>query len=164
MLRPGCAHRIARVVALDCPVCAGAGLLQLHPAALELFDAESAAQAVALTREAIARRIDEPTSLLNARADLLADEVSELAAPLEATGRSTGPKAKGMLRDDYLKTKSGERILPLPDFALSMLLRRQVSAAGNVRDAVFPALTGNWRDPSAVAKQWRRVRDRLKFD
>ncbi|MFJ6418923.1 hypothetical protein [Paeniglutamicibacter sp. NPDC091659] len=131
---------------------------------MELFDAESAAQAVALTREAIARRIDEPTSLLNARADLLADEVSELAAPLEATGRSTGPKAKGMLRDDYLKTKSGERILPLPNFALSMLLRRQVSAAGNVRDAVFPALTGNWRDPSAVAKQWRRVRDRLKFD
>lgn len=40
----------------------------------------------------------------------------------------------------------------------------QVEVVDDVRDAVFPAATGNWRDPSAVSKQWRRVRDKLKFD
>jgi hypothetical protein len=80
MLCPGCAHRIAHIIALDCPVCAGAGLLQLHPAALEIYDSESVAQAVTIALEAIARNIDESTILIDARADLLADQVSELAA------------------------------------------------------------------------------------
>lgn len=80
MLCPGCAHRIAHIIALDCPACAGAGLLQLHPAALELYDAESVAQAVTIALEAIARNIDETTTPVDARADLLADQVSELVA------------------------------------------------------------------------------------
>ncbi|MGG6382044.1 tyrosine-type recombinase/integrase [Paenarthrobacter sp. NEAU-H11] len=33
-----------------------------------------------------------------------------------------------------------------------------------IYDAVFPGSTGMLRDPSAVSKQWRRVRTKLKLD
>jgi integrase len=86
------------------------------------------------------------------------------AKTVSINGKVDRVKGQGMLRDDYLKSEAGERVLPLPDFAVAMLLARQVSAPSNVRNAVFPALSGNWRDPSALSKQWRRVRDKLKFD
>jgi integrase len=35
---------------------------------------------------------------------------------------------------------------------------------GNIYDVIFPSTTGVLRDPSAVSKQWRRVRTKLKLD
>ncbi|WP_171814415.1 site-specific integrase [Arthrobacter dokdonensis] len=70
----------------------------------------------------------------------------------------------GMIREDLTKTKAGQRLLPLPNFAVSMLMRRQVEAFGNVHDVVFPSTTGNLRDPSGVSKQWRKVRTALGMD
>lgn len=69
----------------------------------------------------------------------------------------------GMIRDDFTKTKS-DRTLPLPDFAINMLMARRVAAVSNIYDAVFPGQTGMLRDPSAVSKQWRRIRTKLKLD
>lgn len=69
----------------------------------------------------------------------------------------------GMVRDDFTKSKK-DRTLSLPDFAISMLMTRQIDATINIYDAVFPGQTGMLRDPSAVSKQWRKVRAALKLD
>lgn len=56
------------------------------------------------------------------------------------------------------------RVLPLPSFAIAMLMGRQVSAVGNIHDVVFPSTQGTLRDPSAIHKQWRKVLAALKLD
>lgn len=87
------------------------------------------------------------------------------AKTVSINGKVNRLKNAGMVRESYLKSKAGERVLPLPEFAVSMLLRRRVGAPANLHDAVFPSATGKtWRDPSAVSKQWRKVRDLLGFD
>jgi hypothetical protein len=54
----------------------------------------------------------------------------------------------GMVREDVTKSKADQRLLPLPNFAIAMLMRRQGEAFGKVHDVVFPSTTGNLRDPS----------------
>lgn len=50
------------------------------------------------------------------------------------------------------------RALMLPKFAVDALLRRRVAVTvANVHDAVFPSVTGTWRDTNNVRKQLRKV-------
>ena len=70
----------------------------------------------------------------------------------------------GLLR--LLSTKSGsegERLVPLPSWAVIMLKRRRPALESGV-EAVFPDSLGGWRDPSNVRKVWRQVRDEAKLD
>lgn len=69
-----------------------------------------------------------------------------------------------MIRESFTKTAAGQRVLPLPEFAIAMLMGRQISAMGNVNDVVSPSALGTLRDPSAVHKPWRTVRSCLKQD
>jgi len=80
------------------------------------------------------------------------------------TGKVIGVKGPGLVRDNCTKTEAGRRVLPLPSFAVSMLLARQVSAQTNMHNVVFPSAVGTLRDPDGVSKQWRRVRDALGYE
>lgn len=63
----------------------------------------------------------------------------------------------GLLRAESTKTgEVGERILPLPTWAVAMLRRRRLATGGV--EPVFPTVTGTWRDPSNVRRVWRQVR------
>jgi integrase len=101
-------------------------------------------------------RISEVLGIRWADIDLTAKTVT-------ISGKVNRVPGGGMIRDDFTKTKT-DRTLPLPDFAINMLMARQVAAVSNIYDAVFPGQTGMLRDPSALSKQWRRVRTELKLD
>lgn len=75
---PACARRTAEIITQDCAVCAGEGVLHLHPAAVELYTVEVVAEAVRIALEAQARVIDDGTLLSAPQADLLADKVADL--------------------------------------------------------------------------------------
>jgi integrase len=59
--------------------------------------------------------------------------------------------------------ESGERLIPLPSWAVTMLKRRRLAIASQVQPA-FPDSHGGWRDPSNVRRVWRQVRDHAGID
>jgi integrase len=70
----------------------------------------------------------------------------------------------GLLRLPSTKSgRKGERLIPLPSWAVTMLRRRRL-AIGQGVEAVFPDSLGNWRDPSNVRRVWREVRDELELE
>lgn len=70
----------------------------------------------------------------------------------------------GLLRRPSTKTgRAGERLVPLPSWAMTMLRRRRLAIGPGV-EAVFPDSLGGWRDPSNVHRVWREVRDTLELD
>jgi integrase len=65
----------------------------------------------------------------------------------------------GLLRLSSTKTgERGERLIPLPSWAMTMLKRRRIAIASGVQP-VFPDSLNGWRDPSNVRRVWRHVRD-----
>lgn len=86
------------------------------------------------------------------------------AKTIAITGHVIAVKGRGLIREASSKTEAGERVLPLPSFAVAALMARQVSASNNPHDVVFPSSVGTLRDPDGLSKQWRRVRDALGFD
>ena len=90
-------------------------------------------------------------------------DVNLEAKTVSVTGHVVSARG-GLVRESGAKTDAGERVLPLPAFAVAMLLARQVDAVPNPHDVVFPSGRGTLRDPDGVSKQWRRVRAVLGFD
>jgi integrase len=80
------------------------------------------------------------------------------------TGKVNRIPGQGMIRESFTKTEAGDRTLPLPSFAVAMLMGRQVSAVGTIHDVVFASALGTLRDASVVHKQWCTVRACLKLD
>jgi integrase len=65
----------------------------------------------------------------------------------------------GLLRLPATKTgEKGERIIPVPSWAVEILRRRRALRGPGV-EAVLPDSLGGWRDPSNVRRVWRQVRD-----
>lgn len=63
----------------------------------------------------------------------------------------------GLLRLPSTKSgRKGERIVPLPSWAVTMLKERQNVAIDGV-EPLFPSALGGWRDPSNVRRVWRQV-------
>ena len=63
----------------------------------------------------------------------------------------------GLLRLPSTKSgKKGERIVPLPSWAVAMLKERRNVAIDGV-EPLFPSALGGWRDPSNVRRAWRQV-------
>lgn len=79
------------------------------------------------------------------------------------SGKVIRAKGHGLIRENTAKTDAGQRVLPLPAFAVVMLMARQVAAAANPNDVIFPSQVGTLRDPDNCSKQCRRVRDALGF-
>lgn len=97
-------------------------------------------------------RISELLGITWADIDLKAKTVS-------ITGKVSRVPGKGMERTAAeLDPKNRHRVLPLPDFAVSMLRARKLAAPPNDHDVIFPSGTGTLRDPDAFNPQWRRVR------
>ena len=70
----------------------------------------------------------------------------------------------GLLRLPSTKSgRQGERLVPLPGWAVEMLRERR-AAIGEEVLGVFPSATGSWRDPSNVLRVWRELRDELQMD
>jgi integrase len=74
--------------------------------------------------------------------------------------RATGV---GLLRLPATKSgPKGERVLPLPGWAVTMLKRRRLLIGADV-EPVFPDSLGGWRDPSNVGRVWREVRRKAEM-
>ena len=70
----------------------------------------------------------------------------------------------GLLRLPTTKSgEKGERLIPLPGWAVDMLTRRR-AAIGDDVEPVFPDSLGGWRDPSNVRRVWRAARDKAEMD
>ena len=77
---PACLTRRARLVAADCPVCEGAGVLILAPGAVADYGAETTSRAVSIALEAVARHHDDPKGLRGAGIVALRAAVATLRA------------------------------------------------------------------------------------
>lgn len=78
---PACIRRDEAVVAADCPVCAGAGVLELGAAALARYTPQVVSRAVEYSLEATARQaISTPHPDLTAARAALVDQVARLRA------------------------------------------------------------------------------------
>jgi integrase len=92
------------------------------------------------------------------------DDIDLDRASVEICWRLVRQTAVGLLRLPSTKSGvSGERVVPLPSWAVTMLKRRRLAIASEVR-AVFPDSLGGWRDPSNVRRVWRQVRDQVQMD
>jgi integrase len=92
------------------------------------------------------------------------DEVDFDHATVDVRWRLIRRTGVGLLRLPSTKSgKAGERVIPLPSWAMTMLKRRRLAIALDV-EAVFPDSVGGWRDPANVRRVWRQVRDEAQMD
>jgi integrase len=94
-------------------------------------------------------RIGEALAVLWSEADFKAESVAITSTIIRVTG-------VGLVRK-RTKSRAGQRVLPLPSWAVSMLRRRFMD---NVRldQPVFPDSLGEFRDPSNVQRDLRSAR------
>ena len=70
----------------------------------------------------------------------------------------------GLLRQPSTKSgRTGERVIPQPSWAVTMLKRRRLAIGPGV-EPIFPDSPGGWRDPSNVRKVWRQVKAEMEID
>jgi integrase len=87
------------------------------------------------------------------------EEIDLDRATVDVCWRLVRRTGVGLLRLPSTKSgQSGERLIPLPSWAMTMLKRRRLAIASDV-PPVFPDSLGGWRDPSNVRRIWRQVRD-----
>lgn len=68
------------------------------------------------------------------------------------------------MRQDPPKCSGSRQTFRLPQFAVNMLLRRQVQQLeANPHDVIFPSAVGTLRDPGNFRKQWRKAREAIGF-
>ncbi|MEV0109348.1 site-specific integrase [Nocardia sp. NPDC050799] len=70
-------------------------------------------------------------------------------------------KGVGLVRVEDTKTDAGARLIPLPDFVMTMLRARSLDPRPSDDGVIFPSTTGTLRDPSNFGKQWRKVREQF---
>jgi integrase len=92
------------------------------------------------------------------------DEIDLEHATVDVRWRLVRRTGVGLLRLPSTKSgKGGERVIPLPSWAMTMLKRRRLAITSEVQ-AVFPDSLGGWRDPSNVRRVWRQVRDEAQME
>jgi integrase len=92
------------------------------------------------------------------------DEINLEHATVDVRWRLVRRTGVGLLRLPSTKSgKGGERVIPLPSWAMTMLKRRRLAITSEVQ-AVFPDSLGGWRDPSNVRRVWRQVRDEAQME
>lgn len=104
-------------------------------------------------------RIGEALAVRWADIDLMAERPT-----LTIRGTVIYTPGEGLTIQDHPKSANSRQRYFLPQFAVDMLLRRQVQQlVGNPWDVVFPSASGTLRDPNNFRKQWRSARDELGF-
>lgn len=81
------------------------------------------------------------------------DEVDLEAGTVAIRWHVVQVRGQGVVRMPGTKTRSGDRVLRLPGWAVDMLLARRVNSGGAL--PVFPNELGYWRDPGQVLR-WLR--------
>ena len=78
---------------------------------------------------------------------------------LEVTGTvRRSRETKSLYRQEYPKSESGERVLQLPQFAVSLLRRRKLAQEPNPLGLVFPSRAGGLIEPNNFNRRWREIR------
>ena len=91
-------------------------------------------------------------------------EVDLEAATVDICWRLMRRTSVGLLRLPSTKSgRTGERLIPLPSWAVTMLKRRRLVIGPGV-EPIFPDSLGGWRDPSNVRKVWRQVQADAEID
>ena len=86
------------------------------------------------------------------------------AATVDVHWRLVRRTGIGLLRFPSTKSgRKGERLIPLPSWAVTMLKRRRLAIGPGV-EPVFPDSLGAWRDPSNVRKVWRQVQAEAEIE
>lgn len=106
---PACARRYAGLIAPDCPVCQGLGVLNLGAAALHHYEPAPIARAVELYLEATSRRLRRQLDLGQHRQALEAavDEL-RLAGVLTSTADAAGTPARAPIPQDAASARVAE--------------------------------------------------------
>ena len=81
-------------------------------------------------------------------------------ATIAVTGTIKRTSESGLHRQAFPKSESGERVLPLPQFAVRLLARRKLAddPARNPLGLVFPSRVGGVLDPGNFRRQWVEAR------
>ncbi|VBA60558.1 Tyrosine recombinase XerD [Mycobacterium attenuatum] len=110
----------------------------------------------------------DPITLLIAtglrRSELLGlrwTDFDEKANMLAVTGKVIRVPSEGLLRVDETKSTAGRRTVPLPKFAVEMLLKRRQRPYLGEQAVIFPSTAGTLRDPNNFGKEWRTARKEL---
>ena len=110
----------------------------------------------------------DPVTLLIAtglrRSELLALRWKDFdadASTLTVSGKLVRATGHGLSRVDETKSAAGKRTLPLPSFAVVMLMARRTVSYYGEQPMIFPSTAGTWRDPNNFGKEWRTVREAL---
>lgn len=86
------------------------------------------------------------------------------AAVVEVRWRLVRWTGVGLLRLASTKSgEKGERSVPLPSWAVTVLKRRRLAIGPGV-EAVFADSIGGWRDPTNIRRVWRELRDELEME
>jgi integrase len=89
------------------------------------------------------------------------DDVDFTAGAVDITHRMIRVKGKGLVRAEKTKRETGDRLLGLPGWCLTMLKRRRLASGGAV--PVFADSYGGWRDPSNTRRVLRDLREDLGY-
>ena len=93
---------------------------------------------------------------------LLWEDVNFDASPvtIAVTGTIKRTSVNGLHRQAFPKSVSGERVLPLPQFAVKVLARRKLAddPARNPMGLIFPSAVGGVLDPGNFRRQWVEAR------
>jgi integrase len=90
------------------------------------------------------------------------DEVDFTAKTIDFSWRVIRVKGKGLVRAENTKRASGDRVLEVPSWVMTMLKRRRLASAGTV--PVFADSLGQWRDPSNTRRVLREIRKEAGYD
>jgi integrase len=71
---------------------------------------------------------------------------------------------RGTYRKPSPKSDASVRTVGLPDFAVTVLRRRQEATRENPNDAVFPTRNGTWQQVNNVERRWRQIRKDTGLD
>ena len=88
-------------------------------------------------------------------------DYDETGGTITVSGKIARIEGEGLKRLESAKTKSSERVVPLPAFAITALTERRGRGFWGQQAMIFPSGVGTWRDPDNFNKQWRRVRENL---
>lgn len=89
-------------------------------------------------------------------------DFDEHTSTLSVTGKLVRASGQGLLRvDDETKTAAGRRTVPLPKFAVEVLVQRRSRPFLGEQQMIFPSMAGTWRDPDNFRARWRKVREDL---
>lgn len=98
------------------------------------------------------------------RSELLATtwaDFNEKARVLTMAAKVIRVPGQGLKRLEVGKSASALRTVPLPAFAVDILVARRSKPFWGEQQVIFPSSAGGLRDPDNFNKQWRRVRQEL---